>query len=172
MMCPTCKELPETVIWDGVTLAFNKKNLQESLHPPTTIETNSIVRNGSYPRNQPLITNSDCRKLLLATFSESLRHPQHVTINNLNDDDISSEDNDQIHSKEFRKQSAKIDGLPRLQELLKNESPYLEALFVRYCSLSALSKFGECPQNIAKFFFQVSIVICKFPFTHDFLVAG
>ncbi|KAK7047694.1 hypothetical protein VNI00_006462 [Paramarasmius palmivorus] len=35
MWCPECGPYPESVIWDGVTLAFGKKHLRSSLAPPT-----------------------------------------------------------------------------------------------------------------------------------------
>lgn len=40
--CPQCSTTPETIIWDGVTLSFNKKQLQNDLYPPTTIHPDSI----------------------------------------------------------------------------------------------------------------------------------
>jgi hypothetical protein len=35
MWCPECGPSPESVIWDGVTLAFGKKHLKSGLCPPT-----------------------------------------------------------------------------------------------------------------------------------------
>ncbi|KAK7028890.1 hypothetical protein VNI00_014814 [Paramarasmius palmivorus] len=35
MWCPDCGTYPESVIWDGVTLAFGKKHIRSSLRPPT-----------------------------------------------------------------------------------------------------------------------------------------
>ena len=36
MLCPQCGPSPEDVIWDGVTLAFSKRHLLDSIQPPTT----------------------------------------------------------------------------------------------------------------------------------------
>ncbi|KAK7059100.1 hypothetical protein VNI00_001725 [Paramarasmius palmivorus] len=52
MSCPQCGETPETVIWDGVTLAFGKRHLRDTLQPPTYIPANALTR-----------TRVRCRKL-------------------------------------------------------------------------------------------------------------
>ncbi|KAF9470050.1 hypothetical protein BDN70DRAFT_764742, partial [Pholiota conissans] len=38
MICPACGPNPEAVIVDGVTLAFNRRNLLSTLCPPTTTD--------------------------------------------------------------------------------------------------------------------------------------
>ncbi|EEB95777.1 hypothetical protein MPER_05201 [Moniliophthora perniciosa FA553] len=35
MVCPDCGDAPENLIWDGVTLAFGKRHLRDTLRPPT-----------------------------------------------------------------------------------------------------------------------------------------
>ena len=37
MICPECGPSPKVTIWDGVTLAFNRKHLLQTLQPPTSI---------------------------------------------------------------------------------------------------------------------------------------
>ncbi|KAK7041684.1 hypothetical protein VNI00_008973 [Paramarasmius palmivorus] len=44
MSCPECGEYPSTVIWDGVTISFSKRHLQETLKPPTTIASDAPIR--------------------------------------------------------------------------------------------------------------------------------
>jgi hypothetical protein len=44
MKCNECGDYPETIIWDGVTLAFGRKHLRSSLEPPTVIGNDSPVR--------------------------------------------------------------------------------------------------------------------------------
>ncbi|KAF8169095.1 hypothetical protein BJ912DRAFT_1034702 [Pholiota molesta] len=41
MICPTCGPSPEATIVDGVTLAFNRRNLLSTLRPPTTTDNHS-----------------------------------------------------------------------------------------------------------------------------------
>ncbi|KAJ7829970.1 hypothetical protein B0H14DRAFT_3088025 [Mycena olivaceomarginata] len=44
MQCPRCGPSPDNTIWDGVTLAFNRKHLLPSLGPPTMPQPESIER--------------------------------------------------------------------------------------------------------------------------------
>ncbi|KAF8066848.1 hypothetical protein FPV67DRAFT_1562397 [Lyophyllum atratum] len=64
MACPECRPCPSDIIWDGITFAFNQKHLLPILYPPTTLHPDSIERCCSYPKNQTLVLNKDCRKLL------------------------------------------------------------------------------------------------------------
>ncbi|CAK5276917.1 unnamed protein product [Mycena citricolor] len=62
MMCPKCGPLPENTIWDGVTLAFNRKHLLPSLEPPTVTQLTSDVRDRTkYMPNQQLIPDRKAR---------------------------------------------------------------------------------------------------------------
>jgi hypothetical protein len=65
-MCPQCGPSPKDVIWDGVTLAFSKQHLLESLRPPTTISpSNSDIRsNMRYYAQQQLIDSKAIRKMV------------------------------------------------------------------------------------------------------------
>ncbi|KAF8869960.1 hypothetical protein BD779DRAFT_1409557, partial [Infundibulicybe gibba] len=63
MTCPECGPCPETTIWDGVTLAFNRKHLLSSLQPPTTLHEKAISREKTcYVTGQQLIPDSKLRK--------------------------------------------------------------------------------------------------------------
>jgi hypothetical protein len=65
MQCPECGPSPETVIWDGVTLAFSRKHLLTSLRPPTTLDINSPTRDSSrYQPQQQLLFDANLRKLV------------------------------------------------------------------------------------------------------------
>lgn len=44
MSCRRCGDCPETVIWDGVTLAYAKRFVTKSLKPPTTVDEDVPVR--------------------------------------------------------------------------------------------------------------------------------
>ncbi|KAK7047108.1 hypothetical protein VNI00_006773 [Paramarasmius palmivorus] len=74
MKCPRCGDMPETVIWDGVTLAFSKKHLKNCLRPPTNIEARSAIRGRRYIKNPqwvPLTAKGD--KALRKEFVSWLR---------------------------------------------------------------------------------------------------
>ncbi|KAL0062720.1 hypothetical protein AAF712_010415 [Marasmius tenuissimus] len=55
MTCPQCAEEPNCVIFDGVTLAFGKKHLQDSLQPPTFTGPAAIERQRVYPVKPQLV---------------------------------------------------------------------------------------------------------------------
>ncbi|KAJ2925556.1 hypothetical protein H1R20_g11539, partial [Candolleomyces eurysporus] len=65
MRCIRCGVSPETVIWDGITLAFGRKHLSSSLSPPTQTSPSSIqhLNIKNHPRQQ-LILDSALRKLI------------------------------------------------------------------------------------------------------------
>ncbi|KAF8870061.1 hypothetical protein BD779DRAFT_1456051 [Infundibulicybe gibba] len=65
MICPRCGPCPETTIWDGVTLAFNRKHLLPTLEPPTTLHERAISRDKTrYHPGQQLIPDSNLRKVV------------------------------------------------------------------------------------------------------------
>jgi len=64
MTCPQCGPTPDDVIWDGVTLAFARKHVTESLQPPTVCHQLSACRVRRYQPNQQLIVAPALRKLL------------------------------------------------------------------------------------------------------------
>ncbi|KAK7047547.1 hypothetical protein VNI00_006314 [Paramarasmius palmivorus] len=45
MVCPDCGDTPDTIIWDGVTLAFGRRHVRETLEPPTHIPVDALKRN-------------------------------------------------------------------------------------------------------------------------------
>lgn len=157
LQCPQCGVAPETVIWDGVTLSFNKKQLKSTLYPPTTIHSDSIHRNATYLRNQGFITNSECRKIMASIFSGSLNLPQ---VSSASQDNIgnggSSEDEIQGQTKKVQSILTRIKQIPLLESLLEreNHSPVL-AFFQKYCSSSKLLLTKKCPQEVVSFFQQV-----------------
>ncbi|CAK5267400.1 unnamed protein product [Mycena citricolor] len=65
MICPRCGPNPDTTIWDGVTLAFNKKHLLSSLEPPTVSQLHSFERKSTrYLPGQQLISASKLRRMM------------------------------------------------------------------------------------------------------------
>ncbi|KDR72062.1 hypothetical protein GALMADRAFT_143401 [Galerina marginata CBS 339.88] len=49
MCCAYCGPTPDITIWDGVTVAFSRRNLLPTLHPPTTIGESSVIREDVRP---------------------------------------------------------------------------------------------------------------------------
>lgn len=65
MKCPKCGPAPDVTIWDGVTLAFNRKHLLPSLQPPTIIHKGSAAREKTrYLYGQQALPDRDVRKLM------------------------------------------------------------------------------------------------------------
>ncbi|KAF6749336.1 hypothetical protein DFP72DRAFT_819103 [Ephemerocybe angulata] len=63
MGCSICGSAPETIIWDGVTVAFHKKHLSSTISPPTEKSSQSISRPlVKNLRGQQLITDATLRK--------------------------------------------------------------------------------------------------------------
>lgn len=62
MVCDDCDTYPETTIFDGITLAFGKKHLQDTLRPPTISHPESLRRpNVKYFPAQQLILDKTLR---------------------------------------------------------------------------------------------------------------
>ncbi|KAL0059493.1 hypothetical protein AAF712_013758 [Marasmius tenuissimus] len=55
MSCPVCREEPDCVIWDGITLAYGKEHLTGDLKPPTELRTEAPVRNRHYSEKPQMI---------------------------------------------------------------------------------------------------------------------
>ncbi|KAF8870485.1 hypothetical protein BD779DRAFT_1455395 [Infundibulicybe gibba] len=65
MTCKECGPCPETTIWDGVTLAFNRKHLLPTLQPPTTLHDQAISRDKTrYLSGQQLIPDRKLRQVV------------------------------------------------------------------------------------------------------------
>ncbi|KAJ7693704.1 hypothetical protein B0H17DRAFT_932671 [Mycena rosella] len=72
MSCPRCGPNPENTIWDGVTLAFNRKHLLRTLEPPTTSQVGSVERDKTrYTPGQQLIPDRRVRKLVRKVITGS-----------------------------------------------------------------------------------------------------
>ncbi|KAL0058334.1 hypothetical protein AAF712_015002 [Marasmius tenuissimus] len=55
MRCKKCGEEPECLIWDGVSLGFGRKHIQDSLRPPTHTDSSSPPHNRTYPQKPQAI---------------------------------------------------------------------------------------------------------------------
>ena len=96
--CPHCGPSPETTIWDGVTLAFNRKHVLPSLEPPTATFKDSPVRGWThYVYKQQLLDDKELQHLVrmiisgpsLQLFSSMLGEVQSTNMgaDECNDDD-------------------------------------------------------------------------------------
>ncbi|KAH6867910.1 hypothetical protein BKA70DRAFT_1379820 [Coprinopsis sp. MPI-PUGE-AT-0042] len=79
MYCSRCGTHPETIICDGVTLAFGRKHLRSTLHPPTVVSPSSITRSNIryYPKQQ-LIVDCTLRKEIRMVLNGPSLDGEHV----------------------------------------------------------------------------------------------
>ncbi|KAF6747772.1 hypothetical protein DFP72DRAFT_821322 [Ephemerocybe angulata] len=69
MSCTVCGPTPDTVIWDGITLAFGRKHVQGSLRPPTVTTPESVNRPNVVSRpHQQLLVDRSLRKNIRSTL--------------------------------------------------------------------------------------------------------
>ncbi|KAF5342367.1 hypothetical protein D9611_001108 [Ephemerocybe angulata] len=129
MRCALCGPTPDTIIWDGVTVAFHKKHLSPTIRPPTTITPHSLPRPLVKPlRSQQLIVDAALRKDIRLVI-KSFRKDKHVYFEDDDDDDDDDEADESQTQVEV--DVARIDSVSeRLSELC----PALSMLF--------LSKYG------------------------------
>lgn len=93
MRCPTCGPTPDHVIWDGMTLAFYKKNRTSTLQPPTTIVPgkSSVRAEVRAPTKVQWVGDkelrADCKRVISAPLKEagaegniSLSTSDHLTL--------------------------------------------------------------------------------------------
>ncbi|KAK7023391.1 hypothetical protein VNI00_016806 [Paramarasmius palmivorus] len=72
--------MPETVIWDGVTLAFSRKHLKGCLKPPTDLEPGSLSRPRKYIKDpQWFSLKKPLRKAFIAWLRGGSRRVGLVT---------------------------------------------------------------------------------------------
>lgn len=168
MSCPQCGILPDEVIWDGITLAFNRKHLMGSLYPPTTAHERADIRHSRYPKKQTLIINKECRKLLKTVctgrsliIGRNFGQRNQLASQSLEDETDSEDDGLEGQSQKGKEKVledvlSRINQIPQLLELLAQESPALAQLFNIYSGIPAIAAKIECPPAYARFFKQVS----------------
>lgn len=85
MCCSICGPNPEAVIVDGVTLAFNRKNLLPTLNPPTNLHPDSIQKDlVQQVPNLQFITSAQLR----SRIRDVLKGPQLSNLPDMNIGDI------------------------------------------------------------------------------------
>ncbi|KAJ4484527.1 hypothetical protein C8R41DRAFT_769410, partial [Lentinula lateritia] len=62
--CERCGEAPENVVWDGVTLAYARKQLRTGLRPPTTVDADSPIRPRTVGKKKEWFEDGVARKRL------------------------------------------------------------------------------------------------------------
>ncbi|KAK7033997.1 hypothetical protein VNI00_012427 [Paramarasmius palmivorus] len=135
MTCPKCGDMPETVIWDGVTLAFSKKHLQSSLKPPTVIEPEAVSRSRRYPTStlwfQLAKEDRPFRKSFLGWLNGGKTRSQHGLVDAEEYEEVAREKDGKEGDHSGNKQSKSEDELKKMAGKLENLVPPMAKLLLR-----------------------------------------
>ncbi|KAJ7367062.1 hypothetical protein DFH08DRAFT_678486, partial [Mycena albidolilacea] len=183
MQCPRCGPSPDNTIWDGVTLAFNRKHLLPSLEPPTMPQPESIERGTTrYVTGQQLLVYQKIRRLVRRVITggpltkdmitgkvvpaggEPDAEDEEEEEDDENDDEIENGSTgaqtqtrgERAAARARKEMLERLDAIPGAVEGLNRACPSLGELFE--------SKFGEvsvirgivAPDVYRRFFIQVS----------------
>jgi hypothetical protein len=172
MECPECGPTPETVIWDGVTLAFSRKHLLSSLRPPTTLDTHSVTRDTCrYQGQQQLLSDTTLRKLVRKIIVAP-------PLPNDTPGDVEEEDEEEVPSRKEKDTSsahkggskgknggqaaaaaiAHIEAIDQACEQLGNINEGLAVLFTEHYGFEAFSKRSKAPSVFRELFVQVRVL--------------
>ena len=187
MQCPTCGPSPETVIWDGVTVAFSRKNIQSSLQPPTVCHGDSITRASRYQSQLQAIPMSQLRKRLKKVVngrSLVLQSHERMAVSNANVhlDTLASQDGSEEEEEEEDEEEeeegcegdvtstgtaldpktasqlmARVKAVPQVVEDLTELNQHLGDMFKQHFGLEAILRHHEAPAVYRAFFIQVCL---------------
>ena len=152
MQCSRCGECPDTVIWDGITLAFGRKHLSATLSPPTQTSPLSLQRLNV--RNQPkqqLLLDAALRKLI-----RQVVNPPKLEDSLPRGDDGPTSNAEQV---ELTRQSRQVvEHLARIDAVydgLRKECETLAVFFLDAYGAVAFSQKKMAPSATMRFFLQV-----------------
>lgn len=149
MICAHCGPHPDVTIWDGVSVAFSRKNLLPSLHPPTTITSTSVERlDVRAATNLQAIPNRNTRVLMRGI----LKGPR------LNSVDLEPgiDTNSAVFDRN-RKTVERISKIPELVGTLTEMNVDLGVLFNEKFGVHAFLDNKPWPEAYQKFFLQVRL---------------
>lgn len=134
--CPECGKYPDNVIWDGVTLAFHRRQLLSSIHPPTSTSHSSEVRPTKYMPGQQALPFPNLRKSLRAISTADEPRAK------------------QASSGQPRASEALASGLPTADIVvqLHEISPFLATVFQKHFG----SSLRTINRAVRRFFFQLA----------------
>ncbi|KAJ2912523.1 hypothetical protein MD484_g7877, partial [Candolleomyces efflorescens] len=154
MQCTRCGRCPDTVIWDGITLAFGRKHLSATLVPPTQVSVQSLQRSNvkNHPRQQ-LLLDSSLRKLIRqAVNPPKLTESQPEDV--LNEPASNAARIEQSrHSRLVVEHLARIDAV---YDGLRKECEALARLFLDAYGAVAFAEKKPAPAATTRFFLQVA----------------
>jgi hypothetical protein len=169
MECPKCGPSPETVIWDGVTLAFSRKHILSSLQPPTTLHVDSPIRDRCrYYPNQQLLEDVALRRLVRSVLSGPLLPvdllDEHAGESQGNLKDLEQGESEAKGSKSKERSQVAAGALDQIKRItsahsqLKMINKALASIFETYFGVQAYTLGHKAPSALRALFVQVRTV--------------
>ncbi|KAF7300912.1 hypothetical protein MKEN_01317700 [Mycena kentingensis (nom. inval.)] len=179
MSCPRCGTAPETTIWDGVTLAFNRKHLLPTLEPPTAVESLSSNRRSKYIASQQVLPDRKTRQLVKLVISgapltmelwrkttEAVRTQGAMPDNDEAEEDEGDDEDEgdqtpgqtraqRTAAKLLTELTRRLDAIPSAVEALAIASPGLSRIFDIWFGEIAVARGEVAPDAYRRFFKQV-----------------
>ncbi|KAF5319806.1 hypothetical protein D9611_012830 [Ephemerocybe angulata] len=161
MSCVRCGTSPETVIWDGVTVAFDKNRLASTLAPPTQLTSQSFRR--PLVKNKPgqqLIKDATLRKQIRAIIATLKDRVQATAAeDSYNDSGIPQDTAIPSEAIEAPCADTVLSDTQRIDEVLQSLSslcPAVCTLFMEFCGYTAYAKRRPPPPLFRSFFLQIA----------------
>ncbi|KAH6912406.1 hypothetical protein BKA70DRAFT_1423104 [Coprinopsis sp. MPI-PUGE-AT-0042] len=165
--CQRCGPHPDSLICDGITLAFGRKHLRESLHPPTKTSDTSTIRNKvKYMPKQQLLDSSLRKQLRMVMKAPSLDKHWNRDEGSESDDSDNSNRSTQplppsrMTSEQHHRHTALIrehlDRISVVQSALREHCPELADLFVEHFGAAAYSARKLVPTAIRNLYAQIA----------------
>jgi hypothetical protein len=175
LFCTRCGPSPEDVIWDGVTLAFGRKHVLETLKPPTATEDSSPVHaKRKYVHNQQILADQKLRELvwkaaIMPTLPELLKGGDNETDLGDRHTSLQGEENTEAEEKKqaaaaaarVKAATAALDHIGKVTlagKMLTALNKGLGALFVVSYGVDAYQHQRQPSSSCRRFFQQV----CRF----------
>jgi hypothetical protein len=157
MTCPRCGPSPKVTIWDGVTLAFARKNLLPTIQPPTRTDEQSERKPAIKPlQGLQVFPDRVLRKLVQTILVGTPLRPPALSETSDNTQPMKSP------SKDDQVMMERIELIPQAVSKLADESLELGLLFDRWFSMKQLLASGTSPPTAYRnLFLQVRKIQCS-----------
>lgn len=158
MTCDHCGPFPDTVIWDGVTLAYSKKHLLDTLEPPTTTHMYSECRPEiTYHSKQQCIPKPEIRKRIRGALKPKFKRDDEDDEDEDENDRVTKEKKQQQKNKRSEDQALQVQ--QRLEEVecdLRGVNGAVARVFKQYC-MSLNRKDPMLCQRFRELFLEVRL---------------
>jgi hypothetical protein len=155
LLCPECGPIPQDTIWDGITLAFSRKHLLPSLHPPTLSDSQSIQRNARYHSGQQLVMDVKLRRAVRKVISGRSLILSREDVGSENDGSENDENHIALSEKAGDELLERIDLIPDVCARLRTVNVELGNIFSKYFGITALREGRHPPIVYRNLFIQV-----------------